>query len=149
MTDMKNSNIIFDEKGDAEITKELTANLKAFNEKVIGPYQRYPFNIYVKSSENQIVAGVSGNTLCDLCCVTIFWVDEGHRRKGIGAKLQQALENHARKQGCKSIQLDTAQFQAKDFYLKVGYEVVATLPNGFMGYDQYIMRKVLLREETS
>ena len=142
-TNEKIPKIIVDSKGDEGITKELTTKLKIFNEKIIGPYQREPFNIYAKTEEDKIIAGIYGNTLRDLCCVNIFWVDENFRHKGIGSKLQCELEKYAQSKGCGSIQLDTAQFQAKDFYVKVGFSIVATIPKGFMGYDAHIMRKVI------
>ncbi|MBM3887151.1 GNAT family N-acetyltransferase, partial [Candidatus Dependentiae bacterium] len=48
-----------------------------------------------------------------------------------------------KKQDCEFVQLDTAEFQAKEFYEKCGYQVIATLPKNFKNYTTYIMRKFL------
>ena len=53
------------------------------------------------------------------------------------------LEKLAKSRGCEFIQLDTAEFQARGFYEKLGFQIVATLPRNFKGYATYILRKVL------
>ena len=72
-----------------------------------------------------------------------MWVEQEYRNKKLGSTLLSQLITYAKKQECKFIQLDTAEFQARNFYEKHGFVVIATLPQGFMGYDQYIMRRTL------
>jgi ribosomal protein S18 acetylase RimI-like enzyme len=43
--------------------------------------------------------------------------------------LLKRLEVEARSRGIKSITLSTKSYQAKDFYLKAGYQIYATLEN--------------------
>lgn len=40
--------------------------------------------------------------------------------------------------------LETADFQAKDFYTKIGFSIIDTYPhNTFLGHQVYLMRKIL------
>ena len=54
-------------------------------------------------------------------------VDKGHQKKGLGASLLAELEEKAEKAGVSSITLSTKSYQAKDFYIKQGYEIYASL----------------------
>lgn len=48
---------------------------------------------------------------------------------GLGSQLLSELEKQARELGVTSITLSTKSYQAKDFYLKNGYEIYAGLEN--------------------
>ena len=54
-------------------------------------------------------------------------VDKEHQKKGLGASLLAELEEKAEKAGVSSITLSTKSYQAKDFYIKQGYEIYASL----------------------
>lgn len=117
--------------------------LKSYNESKIGLYSRKPFLLFIRSQKGNVIGGLSGDILGNLCGIHLMWVDEQHRKKGLGAKIIGTLEQYALSKGIDFIQLDTTEFQAKDFYEKLGYVTVSILDQGFMGYKQYIMRKEL------
>ena len=54
-------------------------------------------------------------------------VDKEHQKKGLGASLLAELEEKAEKVGVNSITLSTKSYQAKEFYIKQGYEIYASL----------------------
>ena len=54
-------------------------------------------------------------------------VDKAYQKKGLGASLLSELEEKAAEAGATSITLSTKSYQAKDFYLKQGYEIYASL----------------------
>lgn len=54
-------------------------------------------------------------------------VAQPHQGHGLGAGLLSELEEEARKRQVTSITLSTKSYQAKDFYLKQGYEIYASL----------------------
>jgi len=143
MRSQKLNTVIDDETGEQEIARILKQKLKDYNESKIGPYTRKPFTIYIGTESKKIIAGISGDIVGDQCYVAIMWVDEDYRRQGLGTKLIHELEQYLKDKNCYSIQLDTTEFQSKEFYEKCDFVILATIPRGFMGQDSYIMRKVL------
>lgn len=125
------------------IANYLATELKRYNKSIVGHYQRKPYAIYIKLKSGEIIAGIKGDVFERICSVHLMWVHENYRQQGFGKKIMLKLDKYATKKGCKFIQLDTVAFQAKDFYEKLGFHTIATLPEGFMGHDQYIMRKIL------
>jgi ribosomal protein S18 acetylase RimI-like enzyme len=137
-TDLK---IILNENGKPDVNREIYSGLKAYNESKVGPYTFYPYTIHVESDDLRVIAGLKGDIFGNLARVDLLWVHEDYRKKGIGSMLIDTLEKFAKEKKCDLIHLDTADFQAKGFYLKCGFNVVATLDNHFMGREGYIMRK--------
>ncbi|QMT60331.1 N-acetyltransferase [Legionella sp. PC997] len=137
-------NIIIDFKENEAISKIINENLKKYNESIIGKYEAKPFIIYVQNDSSEICGGIKGDVFGPLCRVFTVWVHEEYRRKGLGRDLFATLETFAKENNCTMIQLDTAEFQAKGFYEKLGYQVIATLPDNFIGYTSYILRKKLM-----
>ena len=54
-------------------------------------------------------------------------VDKEHQKKSLGASLLAELEEKAAEAGATSITLSTKSYQARDFYIKQGYEIYASL----------------------
>ena len=54
-------------------------------------------------------------------------VDKEYQKRGLGASLLAELEEKATEAGVTSITLSTKSYQAKDFYIKQGYEIYASL----------------------
>ncbi len=54
-------------------------------------------------------------------------VAEPYQGQGLGSDLIRELESVARDKGASSITLSTKSYQAKDFYLKMAYEMYASL----------------------
>ena len=72
-----------------------------------------------------------------------LFVDENYRHKGLGSLLLNKVEAESKALGARLIHLDTFDFQAKDFYLKYGYEIFGVLEECPPGYKRYYMRKYL------
>jgi GNAT superfamily N-acetyltransferase len=97
---------------------------------------------FVRAGE-RIVGGICGNTWGGTCEVRQFWVEESHRRRGLGTKLFQAAEREARRRGCTQIVLMTFSFQAPAFYERHGFEAIATIDDHPRGHRNLLMRKRL------
>ncbi|MCW8407512.1 GNAT family N-acetyltransferase [Legionella sp. PATHC035] len=136
--------IITDFKENDVVSKIIYDNLKKFNESIIGNYEAKPFIIHAQNEVSEVLGGIKGDIFGTLCRVFTVWIHEQYRRQGLGRELFDQLDVFAKENHCQMIQLDTAEFQAKGFYEKLGYQVIATLPNNFMGYTSYILRKNLL-----
>lgn len=75
--------------------------------------------------------------------VDILWVDERYRKQGLGSRLLREIESIARRENCTLIHLDTFDFQAKDFYLRHGFELFGTLEDCPPGHCRYYLKKKL------
>ena len=75
-----------------------------------------------------------------------FFVDEKHRRNGIGSKLLQDAESEARKWDIRKLSLIcmTDNVSALKLYLKENYKIEGLLRNHFeKGTDVYILSKYI------
>ena len=102
-------------------------------------------NIQIGIKENgKIIAGLDAcMTAFKILYVSTVFVEEPYRRKGYGSKLMQEMENRAKKMGANIIRLDTFNWQGKDFYEAIGYEMVGSYENKFDGYSEHFFLKRL------
>ena len=68
---------------------------------------------------------------------------EGKHAGGLLAFPGGKVEEIAKERSANLVHLDTFDFQAKDFYLKHGYEVFGVLEDCPKGHKRYYMKKVL------
>ncbi|MBQ9674029.1 MAG: GNAT family N-acetyltransferase [Ruminococcus sp.] len=95
-------------------------------------------------SYGNIIAGCIARMYCwHVLYVDILWVDEKYRKKGLGSKLLKYVEDNAAKKGCYLVHLDTFDFQAKDFYIKHGYEIFGILNDCPMNHSRIYLQKRL------
>jgi GNAT superfamily N-acetyltransferase len=143
----KEYSIFLNKQGNQTVEKIIHAGLKKFNESKIGSFDWTRFTIFAKTEDGKIVAGITGglrgNSKAYSCNVLSVWVDEQYRLQGLGTQMFHELEKFATSEHCAFIQLDTAEFQATPFYEKIGFKTIAMLPKGFVGHNQYIMKKTL------
>ncbi len=121
--------------------------LREFNVSKIPMTQAVPFidmSRKAVDANGRLIGGcIAEMYFWKIVSVEILWVDESHRGRGLGRDLLLAVENAAREAGCTLIHLDTFDFQARDFYLKLGYEVFGTLEDCPKGHCRYYLRKKL------
>src|SRR5471030_1128302 len=96
------------------------------------PFSQEPsfisINRVIKDLNGEVVAGINSLLYCWNCLyVDVLWVKEQYRKEGYGSVLLNEVEKIAKEKGCNLIHLDTFDFQAKDFYLKHGYEIFGVL----------------------
>lgn len=104
----------------------------------------FPINRVIKDLDGNVLAGVNSLLYCWNCLyIDILWVKEGFREKGYGSVILKEVEKIAEEKGCTLVHLDTFDFQAKDFYLKHGYEVFGVLDDCPVGHKRYYMKKSL------
>ena len=103
-------------------------------------------NIYKKivNEKGEIVAGCLAKMYCwNVVYVDILWIEEAYRKQGLGSKLLKEIERIAVDKGGSLIHLDTFDFQAKDFYIKHGYEVFGVLEDCPNEHCRYYLKKKL------
>lgn len=100
-------------------------------------------NRIVEDKNGNIIAGILSKMYCWNCLyIDILWVKEEHRKDGLGSRLLKEIESVAIEKGCYLIHLDTFDFQAKDFYIKHGYEVFGVLDECPEGHKRYFLKKI-------
>lgn len=133
-----------EENENSEVRAILDDGLKAFNKSNLGNYEHDPFTLYIKI-EGKVVAGCYGDVTKDNCYIDCIWVDPHYRDKGLAKSLMSKLEMYAKQKNCTVMTLETADFQAKNFYTKIGFSIIDTYPhNTFLDHQVYLMRKILL-----
>jgi GNAT superfamily N-acetyltransferase len=117
--------------------------IDAFNIAVTGIDDWRALAIFVRDDDGQIAAGLTGGTWAGYLEIKNLWVCEDRRGQGLGRRLLLAAEQEARARGCTQVLLDTHDFQAPEFYQKLGYSVFGIF-EGIGGlYNRYYMRKQL------
>ena len=118
-------------------------SLGVFNDNIVGGDSHTPINIVEYDKGGNVIGGILGGTYWGWMYVDILWVDEKHRKKGIGSRLLCKAEEEAIRRGCHHVHLDTMSWQAPEFYKKHGYELLATLPDIPVGNQKYMFIKAL------
>lgn len=99
---------------------------------------------YIIKENNKIIAGINACIYhWGVLYVDVLFVEKNYRGKNLGIKLLQYVENEAIAFGAYLSHLDTFDFQAKDFYLKCGYEVFGILENCPPNHTRYYLKKLL------
>lgn len=126
----------------------IVEGLMQFNASVVPFTQSEPFlrlQYGIRNASGAVIAGIVGTIYCwGILHTDVLWVDEKNRRRGLGTKLLGALEEEAKKRGCRLAHLDTFDFQAGEaFYEKRGYKLFGTLGECPPGHNRYYLSKLL------
>ena len=127
-------------KNETDFIREALAK---FNDSIVGEDGHTPLNIIEYDKDGNIIGGILGGTYWGWMYIDILWVQENHRRKGIGSKLLREAEGEALRRGCHHVHLDTMSWQAPAFYQKHGYEVIGVLPDIPKGNQKLLLQKRL------
>lgn len=94
--------------------------------------------------DGAVVGVISGKVTFSHLHVSALAVKPAYRGRDIGTHLLEQLEQAAIEYGITTITLTTKSFQAKDFYLKNGYTLMAELENvPFVGVTKHYFVKYL------
>lgn len=104
----------------------------------------YEINKKISGENGAVIAGCLAEVnQWNALYVDILWVSEEYQKRGLGSRLLKEVEAIAAENGCTLAHLSTFDFQAKDFYLKHGYEVFGVLENCPEGHCRYYLKKTL------
>lgn len=120
--------------------------LHDYNVAHIGPeivYDYHRIAVIARDAEGHLVGGIHGELVWQWLHIDTLWVEETHRKQGIGSTLLSRLEDAAVARGFFGAHLETTSFQALDFYRHHGYEVFGTLEGKPEGVTWYYMKKLL------
>lgn len=100
------------------------------------------FQVVLKCDRNFVVGGARGVVRMGTVEMRGLWVDPELRGSGAGKMVVNKLEHAAKSIGASHVLLDTYDFQAREFYKKLGYCIFGTYqyPNGT--YRYYMWREL-------
>ena len=133
-------------KSTSEERELLDKKLVEFNRKKV-PFEQSEdwivLSYAVKDETNQVIAGINAMLYCwNILYIDILYVEDAYRGKGYGKLLLGRAESEARQLGGYMSHLDTFDWQAKEFYEHLGYEVFGILENCPRGHNRYYMKKI-------
>ncbi|MFI1049424.1 GNAT family N-acetyltransferase [Streptomyces griseoruber] len=103
-----------------------------------------PLHVWASAAAGELAGGLVGHTWTTWLHVAYLWVDERHRGTGLGTRLLAEAERVAvEERGCRHARLETWDFQAPDFYRRLGYEVVCVIEDYPPGITEYTLTKRL------
>jgi GNAT superfamily N-acetyltransferase len=114
--------------------------INAFHARTV-PLDAQRFALLLHAQDGGLAGGLYGVLAWQWLFVQALWVDDAWRQRGIGRALLARAEAHAAAAGCHSVWLDT--FQARDFYLSLGYQEFGALENFPEGQTRWFLRKRL------
>lgn len=126
-----------------EDTQLLSAGLSRHAMEAVGEGGFRPLAVFVRDTDDTIVAGVTAYLNWNWLQVSLLWVDTSLRGEGLGGELLDRLETVARGEGCTHAHVSTFSFQATEFYELHGYEKFAVLDDYPPGQAKHFLKKVL------
>lgn len=100
------------------------------------------FSILVKE-ESEIVGGMLGEIYYKGLHISLLWVRDDFRSKGVGTLLMEKAYELARETESNIVYLDTFSFQAPRFYEKLGFTIFGKIENFPEGFTRYFLFKRL------
>ncbi|HHT9776239.1 TPA: GNAT family N-acetyltransferase [Legionella pneumophila] len=101
----------------------LTNGIKAYAKQARGFESLDFFACFIRDADNSIVGGCSGGTLYGGLHVDNLWVSESIRHQGWGTKLMQEALKYGNEKGCAFATVNTMDWEAIEFYKKLGFEL--------------------------
>ncbi len=100
-----------------------------------------PLSVFARSDDGQTIGGLLGETFWQWLHIELLWVEEQHRRHGLGTELLVATEAEAMRRRCTGAYVNTMDFQAPEFYLKHGYIEAGRIPDLPSGHSRIHLQK--------
>jgi ribosomal protein S18 acetylase RimI-like enzyme len=134
------------EEMDSIINKILTVDQEAKVGLITDESRKLAFALVEKG---KTVGGITGKMNYNRCHVSGLGIEKEFRNGGYGVLLMKKIEEAAIELGAKIITVSTQDFQAREFYEKLGYRVFGKLEDcPFDGTTKYYMSKRVVVTDT-
>lgn len=115
----------------------ITDKLREFNRSKTSQRSSIPtqpsasLEIYALEDEGSIVGGLIGRTneIPEWLEITTIWVEVDMRGQGMGRRMMDLAEEEAIRRCCRYAHLATSDYQAPDFYCRIGFRQYGELEN--------------------
>lgn len=101
---------------------------------------------YCIKENDEVIAGINACFYFgEFLWISVLFVKEAYRGKGLGSMLMSKVEEVAKEKGAKISHLHAFEFNhVTDFYLQQGYEVYGVLDDCPAKYKHYFFKKRLI-----
>lgn len=103
-----------------------------------------PFAFFIKDKMGSIKGGCSGFIFYGCLYTDLLWVDKSLREKGYGTDLMGRVEKLAIDNSCRFMVVNTMDFEALNFYKKLGYMIEFERRGFEKDSIMYFLRKNLM-----
>lgn len=124
------------------VKSDILAGLRSYNVQFFPREDSHTIACIVKDQAGQFAGGLFGEVFTNTLFVEYFWIDESQRKSGVGTQVFERVEHEVGKLGVETICLDTFSFQAREFYLKMGFKEVGR----FTGFPMPNVDKIFLQK---
>ncbi len=127
----------------ADVTDLIERGLHEYNLSVLGPeviYNYAKIAITAWGDDGQVAGGIIGEFIWGWLHIQTLWVAQEQRGRDIGSELLKRIQQVARERSVHQCTLETTSFQARDFYLKNGFEIVGAVEGKPAGHTWYYMK---------
>lgn len=129
---------------DQEAKEAAAAALYRHNIERTGVADRAPIGAELSDpASGKVLGGLWGRTELGLLFLDMLFLPEDVRGRSLGGRLLSAVEEEARRRGCKRAVVETSSFQAPGFYERHGYEEFGRVEFGLPGHARVFLRKSL------
>lgn len=118
--------------------------LRAYNAAQAGPSSAQLLALLVRDDNGEILGGLYGRFFYQWLFIELLSVPEQARGQGMGSKLMQMAEDLAWEKECVGIWLDTFDFQAPQFYKRLGYSELGQIADYPPGHKRFFFQKRLI-----
>ena len=115
-----------------------------YNDAQTGGSKSEPFALMVKDENGEILGGLYGRMIFRWMFIELLSVPEQGRGQGIGSKLMAQAEALAKEKNCYGVWLDTFDFQAPEFYKKLGFSQFGEIVDYPPGHKRHFFQKRLI-----
>jgi len=121
----------------------LEDGLSRFNAAATGIRDGELLCVFLRGSDHEVVGGAYGWTWGGACYIRYLFLPTEMRRRGLGTRVMNEVEREARARGCRQIVLETHDFQAPEFYRRLGFEITGKVEDYPRGHRSLTMVKRL------
>jgi len=114
-----------------------------YNDAQTGGSKSEPFALMVKDEKGAILGGLYGRMIFRWMFIELLSVPEQCRGQGIGSKLMAQAQALAKEKNCYGLWLDTFDFQAPEFYKKLGFSQFGEIVDYPPGHKRHYFQKRL------
>ena len=135
--------IVSEPQASPQVREIVNQGIGLFTVAATGDANHSPLASFLKDNRGAVLGGALGNLWGGWLDLSSLWVAEPLRGQGHGTRLLEAAEAEAKRFGCTNVFLTTFSFQAPTFYERLGYEVVADIPDYPTGHTYHVLKKTL------